>query len=57
MKSKKDENTKPSEPDVVIAYMKTLKHQLKKVVEAFRQLILETDREIGEEIKWNSPNI
>lgn len=36
--------------------MKQLKHPLADVVEALRQIILKTDREIGEEIKWNAPS-
>jgi hypothetical protein len=35
--------------------MKSLKHPLSEVVEALRQIILKTDPEIGEEIKWNAP--
>jgi hypothetical protein len=35
--------------------MKGLKHPLADVVEALRKIILSTDREIGEEIKWNAP--
>jgi len=48
-------STKPSEPDEVNRYMKSLKHPLSEVVEALRQIILKTDSEIGEEIKWNAP--
>jgi hypothetical protein len=48
-------STKPSEPDKVNEYMKSLKHPLAEVVEALRQIILKTDSEIGEEIKWNAP--
>ena len=47
--------TKPSEPDKVDAYMQNLKHPLADVVAALRQIILGTDGEIGEEIKWNAP--
>jgi hypothetical protein len=55
MKAKKTENIKVSEPDKVNAYMKSVKHPLKGVIEALRQIILSTDPEIGEEIKWNAP--
>jgi len=55
MKSKQELSTKPSEPEKVDAYLKKLKHPLKEVVEALRQIILSTDKEIGEEIKWNAP--
>jgi hypothetical protein len=55
VKSKQELSTKPSEPEKVGAYLKKLKHPLKEVVEALRQIILSTDKEIGEEIKWNAP--
>jgi len=48
-------NAKASEPKKVDAYMSRLKHPLAKVVEDLRQIILSTDEEIGEEIKWNAP--
>jgi hypothetical protein len=48
-------NTKASELEKVDAYMSRLKHPLAKVVEDLRQIILSTDEEIGEEIKWNAP--
>jgi hypothetical protein len=47
--------TKPSEPEKVDAFMQALKHPLANVVESIRKIILSTDREIGEEIKWNAP--
>jgi hypothetical protein len=47
--------TKASEPDNVDAYMGKLKHPLAKVVADLRRIILATDSEIGEEIKWNAP--
>src|ERR1051325_10269410 len=55
MKSKQELTTKPSDPEKVDAYLKKLKHPLKEVVEALRKIILSTDKEIGEEIKWNAP--
>ena len=55
MKTKSNSLTKPSEPEKVDAYMKVLKHPLADVVEALRRIILDTDPEIGEEIKWNAP--
>lgn len=55
MKAKKEALTKPSEPEKVDAYMAKLKHPLTDVVAALRKVILSTDREIGEEIKWNAP--
>ena len=47
--------TKASEHEKVDAYMARLIHPLVKVVENLRQIILSTDKEIGEEIKWNAP--
>ena len=55
MKIKEPALTKPSEPEKVDAYMQSLKHPLGKVVEALRKIILSTDREVGEEMKWNAP--
>jgi hypothetical protein len=55
MKASQELVTKASEPGKVDAYMKKLKHPLKDVVEALRLVILSTDKEIGEEIKWNAP--
>ena len=51
----KETLAKASEPDKVDAYMAKLKHPLAEVVAALRKIILSTDREIGEEIKWNAP--
>lgn len=47
--------TKPSEPAKVDAYMAKLRHPLADVATALRKIILSTDPEIGEEIKWNAP--
>ena len=57
MKTKKEQVAliKSSEPAKVDAYMAKLKHPLGDVVAALRKTILSTDREIGEEIKWNAP--
>ncbi len=53
--AKPETSTKSSEPDKVDAYIKGLTHPLADVVIALRQIILKTDPEIGEEIKWNAP--
>jgi hypothetical protein len=55
MKAKGLKSIKPSEPDKVDDYLKKLKHPLVDVVKALRRIILNTDNEIGEEIKWNAP--
>src|SRR5258707_10451991 len=46
---------KLSEPGKVDEFMKKLKHPMKDVVEALRQIIVNTDKQIGEEIFWNGP--
>lgn len=55
MANKQQLLTKPSEPDRVDAYMQKLEHPLSDVVVALRKIILSTDDEIGEGIKWNAP--
>jgi hypothetical protein len=55
MKSGTGKNIKPSEPEKVDAYMKAVKHPLKKLIENLRQIILDSDPSVGEEIKWNAP--
>jgi hypothetical protein len=47
--------TRPSESVSVDAYMERLKHPLSDVVAALRKVILEADRSVGEEVKWNAP--
>ena len=54
-KTRQEARTKPSEPEKVDAFLKTLKHPLADVVAALRKTILATDKEIGEEVKWNAP--
>jgi hypothetical protein len=55
MAAKPAVSTKPSEPDKVDLYMRNLKHPLADVVQALREIILSTDGEIGQEVKWNAP--
>lgn len=40
----------------VSAYIEKLEEPAKEIVEALRQIILSTDPEIAEEIKWNAPS-
>lgn len=51
----KEVTTKQSEPEKVDAYMSKLDHPLAEVVANLRRIILSTNSEIGEEIKWNAP--
>jgi hypothetical protein len=55
MPKKQSPSTKKSEPEQVDAYMRAMKHPLKRVVEELRAIILNADSAIGEEIKWNAP--
>ncbi|MEP7141944.1 MAG: DUF1801 domain-containing protein [Ferruginibacter sp.] len=55
MKTKENNNIKLSQTNKVNEYMLKLDHPLVEVIEALRQIILSTDKEIGEEIKWNAP--
>lgn len=44
-----------SPPEQVTAHIAKLEPGLKKTVEAIREIILSTDKEIGEQVKWNNP--
>src|SRR5206468_10199875 len=55
MAEKAGVSVKASEPAQVDSYMRKLKHPLADVVGALRRIILSTNSEIGEEIKWNAP--
>jgi hypothetical protein len=45
-----------SDSPSVTAHIKKLEPALGAIVETIRQLILATDKEIGERIKWNNPS-
>lgn len=42
--------------DNVSGYIEKLDEPTKEIVEALRQIVLSTDPEIAEEIKWNAPS-
>lgn len=44
-----------NDPESVTAYIQKLEPGFAQLIEAIRQLILTTDKEVGEQIKWNSP--
>ncbi|MEO6734566.1 MAG: DUF1801 domain-containing protein [Ferruginibacter sp.] len=48
--------TKLSEQEQVTGHIQNLDPALGKIVESIRHIILSTDKEIGEQIKWNSPS-
>lgn len=47
--------SKLSGEEQVLQYIDALDPEVKPVVAALRNIILETDQEIGEQIKWNHP--
>src|SRR5580765_2293618 len=47
---------KPTDTAQVTAHIKKLDPSLGKIIEAIRQIVLKTDKEIGEHIKWNNPS-
>ncbi|WP_026899250.1 DUF1801 domain-containing protein [Daejeonella oryzae] len=46
--------TKQTEKQLVADYFRRLNHPLKTIVQALREIVLLTDTEIAEQIKWNS---
>ncbi len=47
--------TKHGDSDQVTHHIKQLEPTLAKVVETIRRIMLSTDKEIAEQIKWNNP--
>lgn len=45
-----------NDPQSVTAFIQNLEPDFAKLIEAIRQFILNTDPEVGEHIKWNSPS-
>jgi hypothetical protein len=43
-------------PDSVTLFIQNLDPDFAELVEALRKIILSSDKEIGEQIKWNSPS-
>ena len=56
MKSKKDNTIKLSDQQQITEHIQKLEPALGKIIETIRQIILSTDKEIGERIKWNNPS-
>ena len=48
--------TKLSDEEQVTTHIQQLEPGLRKIVETLRTIILSTDKEIGERIKWNNPS-
>ena len=47
---------KPTDKEQVTEHIKKLDPSIRKTIEALRAIILDTDKEIGERIKWNNPS-
>lgn len=56
MKSTKATSSKLSNTEQVTQHIQKLEHALRKIIETIRQIILSTDKEIAEHIKWNNPS-
>ena len=56
MATKKATTPKLSDTELVARHIQQLEPALGKTIEYIRQLILKTDKEIGEQIKWNNPS-
>jgi hypothetical protein len=52
----KAKSEKLSDKEAVTDHIKQLEPTLGKTVEVIRQIILDTDKEIGERVKWNNPS-
>lgn len=52
----KKNNPKPTDTELVTAHIQRLPADIAPIIEALRQTILATDKEIGEQIKWNNPS-
>ena len=48
--------TEISDPESVTKHIQKLDPALRNTVETIRQVILQTDKQIGERIKWNNPS-
>ncbi|MES1222841.1 MAG: DUF1801 domain-containing protein, partial [Bacteroidota bacterium] len=56
MKEKKEKTVKLSDKEQVTEHIKKLDPAFGKIIETIRQIILSTNKEIGERIKWNNPS-
>src|SRR4030095_5433079 len=46
----------PNDTKEVTAHIKKLDPEVGKIVQTLREIILSTDKEVGERIKWNTPS-
>ena len=50
------ESAKPSDKEQVTQHIQNLEPDLGKIITYLRKVILSTDKQIGERIKWNNPS-
>jgi hypothetical protein len=51
----KEKSIKPTDSEQVTAYIQNLEPNFATTIQAIRDIILSTDADIAEEIKWNAP--
>ncbi|MBK5271681.1 MAG: DUF1801 domain-containing protein [Bacteroidia bacterium] len=56
MKAIEGSNRKLTDKEQVTKHIQKLNPAFGKIIETIRQIILSTDKEIGERIKWNNPS-
>ena len=56
MKATSKTSAPVSDKDQVTEHIKKLGPELRKTIQYLRELILSTDKEVGERIKWNNPS-
>jgi len=52
----KAKSAKLTDEEQVSEHIKSLEPQLAKTIQVIRQIILNTNKEVGERIKWNNPS-
>jgi hypothetical protein len=55
IKKMKEKSIKPTDSEQVTAYIQNLEPNFATTIQALRDIILSTDADIAEEIKWNAP--
>ena len=48
-------STKLSDSEQVKVHMRKLEPAISKIIQTLQEIILNTDKKIGERIKWNNP--
>ena len=55
-KSVEPKSTEISDPESVTKHIQKFDPSIRNTIETIRQIILQTDKQIGERIKWNNPS-